>query len=52
MEQWPDEFSIVDFYLAACAKRRIIGYAKSDLKLLDIGKLDTLSHAEAFLKEL
>ena len=52
MEQWPDEFSIVDFYLAACAKRRIIGYAKSDLQLLDIGKLDTLSHAETFLKEL
>lgn len=52
MKQWPDEFSIVDFYLAACANHRIIGYAKSDLKILDIGKLDTLQHAEEFLKEL
>ena len=52
MKQWPDEFSIVDFYLAACATHRIVGYAKKDLKLLDIGKLDTLKSAEEFLKEL
>lgn len=52
MGEWPDEFSIVDFYLAACATHKIVGYAKPDLKLMDIGKLDTLAHAEQFLAEL
>lgn len=52
MEEWPDEFSIVDFYLAACATHKIVGYAKPDLQLMDIGKLDTLAHAEEFLEKV
>ena len=42
MNAFPDKFSIVDFYLSVCAKCRISGYVKPDLKLLDVGKLDTL----------
>ena len=42
MDAFPDKFSIVDFYLSVCAKCRISGYVKPDLKLLDVGKLDTL----------
>lgn len=30
----------------------IVGYNKTDLKLMDVGKLDTLHDAERFLREL
>ena len=46
MEQWPEKFPIIDFYLNRCAERKIKGYLKSDLQLLDVGKLDTLASAE------
>ena len=49
MEQWPEKFPIIDFYLNRCAERKIKGYLKSDLKLLDVGKLDTLASAEAWI---
>lgn len=52
MDSWPDRFGIIDFYLKACATHNIIGYAKADLKLMDIGKLDTLAQAESFLGEI
>lgn len=52
MAEWPDRFGIIDFYLQACAKARIVGYAKPDLRLMDIGKLDTLAQAEDFLSSL
>lgn len=52
MDRWPDRFSIIDFYLEQCCSRVIKGYVQPDLRLLDVGKLDTLSAAEAFLKEL
>jgi hypothetical protein len=31
---------------------RIEGYVKNDLKLMDVGKQETLKEAEAFLKSL
>ena len=49
MQQFPDSFSIIDFYLQTCATHRIEGFAKDDLQLMDIGKLDTLAQAEEFL---
>ena len=52
MDQFPDRFGIIDFYLKACATHNIKGYVKDDLKLMDIGKLDTLAQAEEFLEEL
>ena len=52
MDEFPDRFGIIDFYLKACATHSIKGYVKDDLKLMDIGKLDTLAQAEEFLKEL
>lgn len=47
--RWPDRFSIIDFYLSLCDKENIIGYEYSGLKLMDVGKLDTLAEAEDFL---
>ena len=52
MDDFPDRFGIIDFYLKTCATHNIIGYVKEDLKLMDIGKLDTLSQAESFLSAL
>ncbi len=49
MQSWPDRFPIIDFYLDRCLSRNIRGYMKSDLRLLDVGKLDTLEQAENFL---
>lgn len=50
MEGWPEKFSIIDFYLQSCAQRVIRGYVQPGLRLLDVGKQDTLALAEAFLE--
>ena len=52
MGDFPDKFGIIDFYLKACATHNILGYVKDDLRLMDIGKLDTLAKAEDFLADL
>ena len=49
MERFPDKFSIIDFYLSTCHRARIVGLVKDDLRVLDVGKLDTLQEAEYFL---
>ena len=51
LDEWPERFPIMDFYLKACADRLIKGYEASDLRLLDVGKLNTLHDAEKFLQE-
>jgi hypothetical protein len=50
MDRFPDRFPIIDFYLSVCHRSRIVGLVKNDLKVLDVGKLDSLSAAEEFLK--
>lgn len=52
MENFPDRFGIIDFYLKVCDKVDIHGYAKTDLLLMDVGKQDTLAQAESFMKML
>lgn len=42
MEEWTGKFSIINFYLAICAKTDIRAYMADNLKLLDIGKPETL----------
>ena len=49
MADWPDRFPIMDFYLKACGDHLIRGFEVHDLRLLDVGKLDTLEQAEKFL---
>jgi len=48
MNNYPDRFGIIDFYLDQCAHKRIMGFIQPDLRLMDVGKLDTLDQAEAF----
>ncbi|MBO4612528.1 MAG: NTP transferase domain-containing protein [Bacteroidaceae bacterium] len=52
MDEWPDKFSIIDFYLSVCATHSIYGYIQPDLRLMDVGKMDTLAEAEAFLRSI
>ncbi len=49
MDSWPDKFSIIDFYLGICNKVVIRGYVQPDLRLMDVGKLDTLDQAVSFV---
>lgn len=52
MDASPDRFGIMDFYLAHCAQHDIRGYVCPDLRLMDVGKLDTIAQAEQFLATL
>lgn len=50
MADYPDRFGIIDFYLDQCLHHDIRGYIQPSLRLMDVGKLDTLDQAEDFLK--
>lgn len=52
MDAWPERFPIMDFYLNRCVERKIKGVIQNDLRLLDVGKLDTLANAEDYLFEI
>lgn len=51
MESFPERFPIMQFYLSVCDKVEIRGCIKEDLRLLDVGKLNTITLAEEFIKE-
>ena len=50
--QMPDKFGIIDFYLKHCAEHTICGYVENGLRLMDVGKLNTLSDADDFVKTI
>ena len=50
MTSYPSTFSIIDFYLDQCINHTIKGIEYTDLQLMDVGKLDTLDQASAFLQ--
>ena len=47
--EMPERFGIIDFYLKFCHQCAFLGYEQKDLRLLDVGKLETLEQAEQFL---
>ena len=51
-QEMPERFSIIDFYLKFCHQYAFIGHVQKDLRLMDVGKLDTLEQAETFIKQL
>ena len=51
MEQLPERFPIIDFYLSVCHRSKIVGLVKDDLRLMDVGKIETLDQAENFLNQ-
>lgn len=52
MESWPERFSIIDFYLSICDKYDIHAFVPENLRLMDVGKLDTLDKAQEFLASI
>ena len=52
MDRFPDKFGIIDFYLSVCHRAHIVGLVKPDLRLLDVGKLDSLEQAETFITQI
>ena len=52
MHGYPDVFPIMDFYIQQCAKLNIRGVLNKDLRLLDVGKQDSIVAAEEFLQSL
>lgn len=52
METYPDRFPIMDFYLQYCDRAKIMGYEVHDLRLMDVGKLETLDEAETFINNI
>ena len=51
MERFPDRFPIIDFYLQTCHRTHIYGCQKDDLRLLDVGKIESLDKAEEFIQD-
>lgn len=52
MDEWTGKFSIINFYLSICAKTTIQAYPAENLRLLDIGKPDTLQKAQDWIYTL
>ena len=50
--EMPDRFGIIDFYLKYCNQCAFMGLEKTSLRLMDVGKLDTIGEAGQFIKEL
>ena len=48
--EYPEKFSIIDFYLNTCKDEEIKAYTQEGLQLLDVGKLDSLEKAEEFVR--
>ena len=49
MDNYPDKFSIIDFYLDNAEKFEIYGLVQPDFKMVDVGKPDSLAKAADFL---
>ncbi len=49
LEKENPRFPIMDFYLSVCADCEIYGVQAEELRLIDVGKLDTLDEAEDFV---
>ncbi|MBP3228311.1 MAG: nucleotidyltransferase family protein [Bacteroidaceae bacterium] len=52
LEAYGERFPIMDFYLGECARADIRGHLLPALRLMDVGKADTLERAKDFAEEL
>lgn len=52
MNPWPERFGITDFYISSCKELAITACQTECLRLLDVGKLNSLHEAEQFIKTL
>ena len=49
MNDFPDKFSVIDFYLSICDKATVQAYLTPENSMIDVGKLDSLKKAEEFV---
>ncbi len=49
---WGERFPIMDFYIKECASHPIYGVLPGRLRMMDVGKMETLDEAESFLINL
>ena len=49
---WGERFPIMDFYVQECAFCPIYGVLPEQLRMMDVGKIDSLDEAESFLINL
>ena len=49
MKDFPEKFSIIDFYLQVCHQSNIMAVNVPSLRILDVGKISSLQEAEEFL---
>lgn len=52
MENYPEAFPIMQFYLDQCARIDIHGHVVPELRMLDVGKIDSLAAADSFVERL
>lgn len=50
MENLEAKYPIIDFYLKNASSNNITGFIPDNYKMIDVGKLETLDEAEAFVK--
>lgn len=51
MTNFPERFSIIDFYLSICGKAIINSYTPDNMQMIDVGKIDSLQEATGFLEQ-
>lgn len=49
MSGFNEKFSIVDFYLHLCYIEKILNYTPSNLKMIDVGKIESLKKANNYI---
>lgn len=52
LQDYPERFSITDFYIDMCASHAICAYVPMEYRMMDIGKTECLAEAEAFVERL
>lgn len=52
LANWPDRFGIVDFYLQTAPKYPIVACEREGVRMLDVGKVNSLEQADVLVKEL
>lgn len=52
MAGFPDRFSIIEFYLSMCDKEELVCHIPDNLKLIDVGKTQSLQEAALFLDQI
>ena len=52
MDSWPHKFSITDFYISMCNKLMFKGVEPDNLRIFDVGKIDSIDQAESFASKL